>query len=170
MLKLIRWSDLSMIAIGVEPEYRSVIRSPLGARSWISWGGDALIVVLPACYEMLEFWIEYAYLLGMKMSCCPVRASHAPLIGPEYVSSEVMVHCLSIAKRAPILEREPWFVPQVQPCDQTVLKSGLRWSATWWRGVIFCHCRHVDRWVLAGGIDRFLIATPDHVDSLGFII
>jgi hypothetical protein len=42
-------------------------RSPLRARSQISWCWDALVVVIPACYETLEFWIEYSYLLGMNM-------------------------------------------------------------------------------------------------------
>jgi hypothetical protein len=28
----------------------------------------------------------------------------------------------------------------------------------------------IDLWVLAGGIDRFPIATPNHVDSLGFVV
>jgi hypothetical protein len=28
----------------------------------------------------------------------------------------------------------------------------------------------IDRWILAGGIDRFPIDTPDHADSLGFIV
>jgi hypothetical protein len=30
--------------------------------------------------------------------------------------------------------------------------------------------RPIDCWVLTGGIDRFPIATPDHVDFLGFIV
>jgi hypothetical protein len=64
------------------------------------------------------------------MSCCPIRASRAVLIGPEYILSEVVVHCLLITPRAPILEREPRFVLHVWPCGRTVLKSGLRWSAT----------------------------------------
>jgi hypothetical protein len=34
----------------------------------------------------------------------------------------------------------------------------------------FCRRGSVDRWVLAGEIDRFPIATPDHADSLGFIV
>jgi hypothetical protein len=144
LLKLIRWSDSSMIAIGVELDYRSVGRSlsgwgtkgepnawsPLGARSRIFWGGDTLVVVLSACYETLEFWIEYAYLLGTKILCCPFRACRALLIGYEYVLSEAVVCCLSITQHTSILEREPWFVPQAWPCGQTVLKSGLRWSAT----------------------------------------
>jgi hypothetical protein len=62
----------------------------------------------------------------MKMSCCPVRANRALLIGSGYVASEVVVHYLSITQRAPVWEREPRFVPQVWPCGQTVLKSGLR--------------------------------------------
>jgi hypothetical protein len=125
LLKLIRWSDSSMIAIGVELDYRSVARSLsgwgtkgepnarslLGARLHIFWGGDTLVVVLSVCYETLEFWIKYAYLLGMKMLCCPVRACRALLIGSEHVLSEAVVHCLSIAQRTPILEREPRFVP-----------------------------------------------------------
>jgi hypothetical protein len=119
----------------------------------------------------LDFsWIEYAYLLGMKISCCHVRASRALLIGHAYILSGVVVHCLSIAQRAPVLEREPRFVPQVRPCDRTVFKSGLRWSTTWWKGAAFYHRRPVDRLVLAGGIDRFLIVMPDHAESSGFII
>jgi hypothetical protein len=51
-----------------------------------------------------------------------------------------------------------------------MLKSGLMWSATWWRWVIFYRHRPVDRWVLAGGIDRFPIATSDHADSSGFVV
>jgi hypothetical protein len=34
----------------------------------------------------------------------------------------------------------------------------------------FYRRRPVDRWVLAEEIDRFSIATPDHVDSSGFIV
>jgi hypothetical protein len=30
--------------------------------------------------------------------------------------------------------------------------------------------RHVDRWILAGGIDRFPTATLDHADSSGFVV
>jgi hypothetical protein len=59
------------------------------------------------------------------MSCCPIRASRALLIGTEHVLSEVVVRCLSIAQRAPVLEREPRFVPRVRPCGRTVLTSGL---------------------------------------------
>jgi hypothetical protein len=40
------------------------------------------------------------------MLCCPIRASHALLIGSEYVPSEVVVCCLSIAQRTPILDQE----------------------------------------------------------------
>jgi hypothetical protein len=115
-------------------------RSPLVVRSRISWGRDTFVVILLACYETLEFWIEYAYLLGMKMSCCPIRASRALLIGLKHIIFEVVVHCLLIAQHAPVLEQELWFVPQVQPCGRTVLKSEMRWSATWWRGTTFC-CR-----------------------------
>jgi hypothetical protein len=104
------------------------------------------------------------------MLCCHVRACHALLIRHEYVLFEVAVCCLLITQRALVLEREPQFVPQSQPCGRTVLKSGLRWSATWWRGAAFCHNRPVDRWAFAGGIDRFPIAMPDHADSLGFIV
>jgi hypothetical protein len=57
-LKLIQQLDSSMLAIGIELEYRSV------ARSWISSGRDALVVVLLACYETLELYIKYKYLLG----------------------------------------------------------------------------------------------------------
>jgi hypothetical protein len=46
------------------------------------------------------------------MSYCPVQASRAMLIGFEYVLSEVVVRCLSIAQRTSILEQEPQFVPQ----------------------------------------------------------
>jgi hypothetical protein len=51
-----------------------------------------------------------------------------------------------------------------------MLKSRLKWSATWLRGVTFCHRGPVDCWILARGIDCFLIATPDHVDSSCFIV
>jgi hypothetical protein len=64
------------------------------------------------------------------MSYCPVWASRALLIRPEYILSEVAVWCLLITQRTPVLEREPRFVPQAQPCGRTVLMSGLRWSAT----------------------------------------
>jgi hypothetical protein len=40
------------------------------------------------------------------MSCCHIWASCALLIGLEYVLSEVVVSCLSIAQHAPILEWE----------------------------------------------------------------
>jgi hypothetical protein len=49
------------------------------------------------------------------MSCCPVQASNVPLIGLEYVLSEVVVCYLSIAKRVSVLEREPRFVPYAHP-------------------------------------------------------
>jgi hypothetical protein len=145
-------------------------RSPLRTRSRISWGGDILVVVLPVCYETLKFWIKYAYLLVTKMSCCPIQASRALLIGSEYVLSEVVVRCLSIAQCTPVLELEPRFVPQVRPCGQTVLKFGLGWSATWWRGTTFYRRRPVDCWVLARRIDRFPIATSNHADSSGFVV
>jgi hypothetical protein len=64
------------------------------------------------------------------MSCCSIQASRALLIGFEYVLSEVVMHCLSIAQCALVLERELLSVSQVQPCVQTVLKSGLMWSVT----------------------------------------
>jgi hypothetical protein len=79
---------------------------------------------------MLKFLIEYAYLLGTNMSCCPVQASNVPLIGLEYVLSEVVVCYLSIAKRVSVLEREPRFVPYAHPCGRTMLKFRLRWSVT----------------------------------------
>jgi hypothetical protein len=60
------------------------------------------------------------------MSCCPVRACSALLIGSEYVLFEAAVRVLTIAQRTPVLEREPRFIPQTQPCSQTMLKSGLR--------------------------------------------
>jgi hypothetical protein len=104
------------------------------------------------------------------MSCCTIQASRALLIGHEYVISEVVVHCLSIAQRAPILEWEPRFIPLVRPCGRTVLKSKMRWSVTWWREATFYRCRPVDRWVLTGGIEPFLIATLNHANSLGFIV
>jgi hypothetical protein len=69
-----------------------------------------------------------------------------------------VTHCLLITQRTSVLEREPEFVPHVRPCDQTVLKSRLKWSTAWWRGVRFYHRRSVNRWILAGGIDRFSIA------------
>jgi hypothetical protein len=104
------------------------------------------------------------------MSYCPVRASRAMLIRFEYILSVLVVCCLSIAQCAPILEQEPWFIPQVRPYSQTVLKFGLRCSATWWRGALFCHRKPVDRWVLARGIDHFSIFTPNHIDSSGFAV
>jgi hypothetical protein len=64
------------------------------------------------------------------MSCWPVRASRALLIGHEYILSEVVVRYLSIAQCTPILEWEPRFIPWVWPCGRTMLKSGLRLSAT----------------------------------------
>jgi hypothetical protein len=51
-----------------------------------------------------------------------------------------------------------------------MLKSRLRWSAIWLREAAFCHRGLIVRWALAGGIDRFLIATLDHADSLGFVV
>jgi hypothetical protein len=51
LLKLIRQSDSSMIAIGVEPDYRSVDRS----LSECPNAPIALVVVFLTCYEMLEF-------------------------------------------------------------------------------------------------------------------
>jgi hypothetical protein len=89
-----------LITIGVELEYRSIARS-------FSGGTNAFVFVFSACYETLEFKIEYAYLLGMKMSSCPVRASCALLIGLGYVLPEVVVCCLSIARR---------FGPVIGPC------------------------------------------------------
>jgi hypothetical protein len=41
------------------------------------------------------------------MSSYLVWASHALLIGHEYILFEATVHCLSIAQCTPILEREP---------------------------------------------------------------
>jgi hypothetical protein len=38
------------------------------------------------------------------------------------------------------------------------------------RSHIFFYHRTVDRWVLAGGIKRFSIVTPDHVDYSGFVV
>jgi hypothetical protein len=80
------------------------------------------------------------------------------------------VRCLSIAQCKPIQEQESRYVPQVRPCGRTTLKSELKWSATWWRWATFFHRRLIDHWVLAGGIDRFSIATPDHVYSSSFIV
>jgi hypothetical protein len=104
------------------------------------------------------------------MSYCPIRASRALLIEPEYVLSKVVVCCLSIAQRAPVLEWEPWCIPQVRPYGRIMLKSGLRWSVTWWRGFTVCRRRLVHRWVLTRAIDHFPIATLDHVDSSGFVV
>jgi hypothetical protein len=103
------------------------------------------------------------------MSCCPIQACRALLIGPKYVLFEVVVHCLSIAQCTSVLEREPWFIPQVRPYSQTVLKSGLRWSAVWWRGATFYHHRPVDRWVLAEGIDRCLVCYALSCWFFGFV-
>jgi hypothetical protein len=60
------------------------------------------------------------------MSCYPIRASRALLIGPKYAISDVVVCCLSIIQCAPVLEREHQFILQVQPGGRTMLKSGLR--------------------------------------------
>jgi hypothetical protein len=98
----------------------------------------------------------------------PVWISCALLIGSEYVLSEMVVHCFLIAQSAPVLEREPRFVPRVWPYGWNMLKSGLRWNVTWWRGAAFDCRKPVDRWVHAGGIDCFPIATFDHADSSGF--
>jgi hypothetical protein len=68
--------------------------------------------------------------MRMKMPCCPLWVSRALLIGPGYVASEVVVHCLSIAQCALAWEREPRSVSQVRLYGRTVLRSGLRWSAT----------------------------------------
>jgi hypothetical protein len=76
-----------------------------------------------------------------------------------------VARCLLITQCTPVLDHEPWFVPQVRPCSQTVLKSRLKWSTSWWRGAGFYHRRSVDRWILAGGIGRFSIAY-----SSGFIV
>jgi hypothetical protein len=102
------------------------------------------------------------------MLYCPVRASRAMLIGPGYVLSEVVVRCLSIAQHAPVQELEPWFIPQVQPCDRTMLNSALRWSVTSWRGAVFYHRRPVinpgDRIVVDG------VPIGSHVGmSIGFV-
>jgi hypothetical protein len=104
------------------------------------------------------------------MSYCPTRASHALLIGLEYILSEVVVCCLSIAQRAPVWERESRSVPQVRPYGRTVMKSGLRWSATWLKEAAFCYRWPIGHWVLAAGIDRFPITMPDHADSSGFVV
>jgi hypothetical protein len=40
----------------------------------------------------------------------------------------VVLRCLLITQRTPVLEREPRFVPLVRPCGQTVLKYQLKWS------------------------------------------
>jgi hypothetical protein len=95
-LKLIRRLNSSMLAIGVEPEYRSAARSLFG------WGfkGETNAPIAVGS-EVVNF------LLGTKMSCCPVRASHALLIGLEYALSGVVVHCLSISQRSPIRVWEP---------------------------------------------------------------
>jgi hypothetical protein len=63
------------------------------------------------------------------MFCCSVWASRALLIGLEYIFSEEVVRCLSIAQRALVQELEPQSISQVRPCGQTMLKSGLKWSA-----------------------------------------
>jgi hypothetical protein len=76
-----------------------------------------------------------------------------------------VAHCLLITQHTSVLERKPRFIPQVRPSGRTVLKSQLKWSTVWWRGVGFYRCRSVDRWILAGGIDHFLIAY-----SSGFIV
>jgi hypothetical protein len=55
--------------------------------------------------------------------------------------------------------------PIGSPLRSAVLKSRLKWSTAWWRGVGFYRHWSVVRWILAGGIDRFSIAY-----SSGFII
>jgi hypothetical protein len=64
------------------------------------------LVVVIACDDTLLFWIEYAYLSEMKMSCCPVRAGCALLIGLKHIPAEVVVRCLSITQSTPVLDRE----------------------------------------------------------------
>jgi hypothetical protein len=76
-----------------------------------------------------------------------------------------VTRCLLITQHTSVLEREPWFVPQVHPYGRTVLKSRLKWSMAWWKRAKFYHRRSVDHWILAGGIDHFLIAY-----SSGFIV
>jgi hypothetical protein len=95
------------------------------------------------------------------MLCCPVQACRALLIGLECVLFEVVMRYLSITQF--------WFIPQARSCDRTVLKSGLRWSVTWWRGAAFYHRRPADRWALARGSNRYPIAIPNHTDSLSFV-
>jgi hypothetical protein len=74
--------------------------------------------------------MEFSYLLGTKISCCLIRAICTLLIEIEYILSEVVVHYLSITQCTLVWEWEPWSVSQVRPCDQTVLKTGLKWNAT----------------------------------------
>jgi hypothetical protein len=81
-----------------------------------------------------------------------------------------VVCCLSVAQCTLVWEWDPWFVPQVRPCGRTILKSVLKWSATWWRKDTFYCRRPIEFWVLVGEIDHFLIATPRHVDSSDFIV
>jgi hypothetical protein len=69
-----------------------------------------------------------------------------------------------------VREWESRSVSQVRPGGRTVLKSRLRWSATWLREGVFYRRGPVVWWALAGGIDRFLIAMLDHVDSFGFVV
>jgi hypothetical protein len=184
LLTLIRQSDSSMIAIEVETEYRSVVRSlsglsPKGGLNVPIVAGSEVTHFLRrihsySCYSVMLWNIKvlnWKHIpVRMKMSYCSVRASRALLIGHEYVSFEVVVHRLSIAQCAPVSEREPRSVPQVQPYDWTVLMFGLRWSATWLREATFCHRGVVDRWVLTERIDYFPIAMPDHADSSGFLV
>jgi hypothetical protein len=99
----------------------------------------------------------------------PIQACRALLIGYGYVLFEAVVCCLLITQHTPVLEWERWFVPQARPYGRTVLKFGLRCSATWWRGAVFYHRRLADHGVFAEGIDCCPIATSDHANSSDFV-
>jgi hypothetical protein len=101
LLKLIWQPNMSMLAIGVESEYRSVTRSLSG---WGPKGEHNAPIVI----DSYRHWERgHRFLLWMKISCYLVRASCAPLIGLEYISFEVVAHFLWITQRTPVLEREP---------------------------------------------------------------
>jgi hypothetical protein len=99
LLKLIWQPDMSMLAIRVELEYRSVSKSlsrwgykwesnaPIAAESEVTnflrllkliWRSDSSMIAIAAGGR------GHRFLLWMKLSCCLVWSSHAMLIGLEY--------------------------------------------------------------------------------------
>jgi hypothetical protein len=126
------------------------------------------------------------------MSCCPVWAGCAFLIGLEHVPVEVVVCFLWIAYRTPILDRESRFVPLVQPLAEPGMPRTSLWgqmlhrlnddvrpNCAEIRVEVACHStkrNHIERHqsadcrVLAGGVGRFTFVVPDHVDSSDFLV